>query len=102
MIPRIAQKQRGVGGGHFKTIRKTLESGADESLAFEVDTGLLNKGLVEITYSLLGCDAVYVVRCVSDVHTGHLYLTYRRRRQHILQSVLYQSANLHGVTCQTR
>ena len=58
----------------MKTLRKTLETDADDSLALEVDTGLLNKGLVEIKYSLLRCDAVYVVKYVSDVRTGHLYL----------------------------
>jgi len=58
----------------LKTLRKTLETDADDSLALEVDTGLLNKGLVEIKYSLLRCDAVYVVKYVSDVRTGHLYL----------------------------
>ena len=30
---------------------------------------------------------MYVVRYVSDGRTGRLYLIYRRRRQHILQSV---------------
>jgi hypothetical protein len=47
----------------LNTFCKTLEIDADDGLALGVETGLLNKGLVEIKYSLLGCDDVYVVRC---------------------------------------
>jgi hypothetical protein len=42
----------------LETLRKTLETDADDSLALGVGTGRLNKGLEEIKYSILGCDAV--------------------------------------------
>jgi hypothetical protein len=56
-----------VGRGHFKHfVRRWKQT---PMTALGVETGLLNRDLEEIKYSLLGCDAMYLVRYVHITFT---------------------------------